>query len=121
MRDDDVGEALEVLDVERGPDVDAGREQLLARPASAWDARLSGALVWASSSTTISVGLALEGRVEVELGDRPAAIFDRGRRGRTSSPSSSAVGLGAPMGLDEADDDVDPVLLEASRARASIA
>ena len=54
---DDVGEAFEMLDVERGPDVDAGGAAAPGHPASASGCRLSGALVWASSSTTISLGL----------------------------------------------------------------
>ena len=54
---DDVVQALEVLDVDGRVDVDAGGEQLVARPDSASGWREPGALVCASSSTSSNAGL----------------------------------------------------------------
>ncbi len=85
---DDVVEALEVLDVERGVDVDAGVEQLLDVLPALGVARAGG----------VGVGqlvdqehrrLAGEGGVEVELAQRDAAVLDAARR-QDLQPSSSA-------------------------------
>ena len=77
--------------------------------------RLSGALVWASSSTTISFGLPLERRVDVELADGVAAVVDHAARQDLESLEESAR-LGAPVRFDEADDDVDALVLQPTRA-----
>ena len=109
---DDVVEALDVLDVERGVDVDAGGEQLLDIEIALGMAA-SGALVCASSSTSTSFGPAREDRVEIHLLENVILVLDtaarndfetlratpRFRRGRwvsttpttTSMPSTRAV------------------------------
>ena len=60
-------------------------------------------------------GLASERRVEVEFRDGAAAIFDHAPR-QDFEPLDERAGFRATVRFDEADDDVDPLLLEAARA-----
>ncbi len=78
--------------------------------------RLSGALVWASSSTTIRVGRALERRVDVEFLQLPPAIVDFFARQDFQAFEQSGC-FGASVGLDEADDDIDALGLQRARAQ----
>ena len=110
---DDVGEALEMLDVERRPDVDAGGEQLLdVLPALGMTAVRSvgvGELV-----DDDQLGLARQRRVEVEFLDRAAVILDLAPR-QDFEPFDERARLGAAMRLDEPDDDIDAFVLQAPR------
>ena len=71
----------------------------------AW--REPGALVWASSSTRSSAGWRARARVEIELLERPCRGSRARWRGRTLQPLEQAGRLGAAVGLDDADDDVE--------------
>ena len=105
---DDVVEALDVLDVERRVDVDAGVEQL-EHVLPALGVARAGRVGVRELVDEEQRRLARERGVEVELlelrarGTRPAA------RGSSSRPSEQRRGLGAAVGLDDADDDVDAV------------
>ena len=101
-----------MLDVERRPDVDAGRAQLLHV--------LPALRVAAFRRVCVSefvdddqFWLARERRVDVEFRDRSAAIFDDAPR-QHLEPLDERARLGAPVRLDEANDDVDALLLEAA-------
>ena len=106
---DDVVEAFDVLDIERGPDVDAGREQVEhVEMALGVAAALAGVVGLVAVGEFVDQGqrrAAGEQGVEVHLlaGDagagEPAAgeDFETGEQG---------CGVGAAMGLDDAADDV---------------
>ena len=101
----DVVEALDVLNVDRGIDVDAGGEQLLdvlppLGVARAGDVRV-GQLVDQQEG-----GAARQGAVEVELLEDGTAILDRPSRQHLQALEQPR-GLRAAVGLDEADDDVE--------------
>ena len=104
-----------MLDVERGPDVDAGGDQFLdvlpALGMAAFGRVGVGELV-----DDDQLGLALQRRVDVELLDGPAAIVDDPARQDLEALEQRA-GLRAAVGLDQADDDVDALGLEAARAQ----
>ncbi len=71
----DVVETLDMLDVDRGINIDAAREQLFdIKKRLGW--RLPGALVWASSSTRASCGCARDQRVDIHLLQHLVAIAD---------------------------------------------
>ena len=110
---DDVGKALEMLDVERRPHVDAGREKLLdILPALGMTAvrRIAvGELV-----DDDELGLARQRPVEIEFLDGAAAILDLAPR-QDFEPFDERAGLRAAMRFDEADDDVDAFFLQAPR------
>ena len=110
---DDVGEALEMLDVHRRPDVDAGRQQLLhVLPALGMPAfRCVGVGELVDDD---QLGLARQRRVDVEFGDGAAVVFENAAR-QDLEPLDERARFRAPVGLDEADDDVDAFLLEAAR------
>ena len=111
---DDVGEAFEMLDVERRPYVDAGVEQLLdVLPALGMAA--FGRVGVSELVDDDQLRLALERRVDVELADGVAAVVDHAARQNLESLEESAR-LGAPVRFDEADDDVDALVLQAARA-----
>ena len=93
---DDVVEALEVLDVEGGVDVDAGGQQLLD-VLPALGVAEPGALVWASSSTRIRAGLRARAASRSNSLERDAAVLDV-RGGRISRPSRRASVSGRPWG-----------------------
>ncbi len=113
---DDVGEALDVLDVERGPDVDVGVEQFL-NVLPALGVAAVGRVGVGELVDDDELGLARKRGVEVEFFYLLAAIVHHAAR-QDLEPFEQRGGLGAPVRLDEADDDVDPILL---LARASIA
>ena len=102
---DDVVQALEMLDVQRRVDVDPGGEQLLdVLPA-----------LGVTGAGGVGVGqlvdedegrAAGEGRVEVELAERGAAVLDRARR-QPLEPGEERLRLGPAVRLDPADDHVD--------------
>ena len=102
---DDVVEGLEVLDVDRRDDVDAGVEQLVDVLPALLVAASPGTLVWASSSTSATVGRAGEDGVEVHLLERRAPVLDRAA-GDDLEVAELVGGVGPAVGLDEADDDV---------------
>src|SRR5262249_3795466 len=101
---DDVVEALEVLDVERGVDVDAGVEQLLDVVPALGVARAFDVAVRELVDDDDG-GAALESRVEVEFPERGAAVIDLALR-QYLEPVEERGGVGASVGLDRADDDV---------------
>src|SRR5208337_5412471 len=85
----DVGEALEVLDVERRPHVDAGGEQLLdVLPALGMAA--FGSVGVSELVDDDQLGPARERRIDVELADRVAAILDHAARQNLESLEESA-------------------------------
>ena len=102
---DDVVQALEVLDVERGVDVDAGVEQLLDVVPALGMARAFDVGVRELVDQDDG-GVALQRRVEIELANLRAAVFDDPRR-QDFEPFEQRRGLGAAVGLDDADDDVE--------------
>ena len=102
---DDVVQALDVLDVERGEDVDPGGEQLrhvlmALDVAAALDVGV-GELV-----DDRELRLAPEQRVEVHLGEDAAAIHQAPPRQHLEAVQQG-LGLGAAVGLDHADHHVD--------------
>ena len=119
MRDlgDDVVEALDVLDIDGGVDVDAAAEQLL--------------------DVEVSLGMAAAGRVGVgELVDQrdlraagdhgveihllePLPFIFEALAGNGLEPVEQSLGLLAPVGLDDADHDVVAVLLSARAPAAA--
>ncbi|HVV82621.1 MAG TPA: hypothetical protein VHE35_06055 [Kofleriaceae bacterium] len=110
---DDVAEALDVLDVERRVDVDAGVEQI--------DDVLPPLEVAAAGR--VGVGqlvdedqrrLAGERRLEVELVELDAAVGERAAR-QHLEPLEQGLRLAAAVGLDDADHDVDAVGLQPPR------
>ena len=110
---DDVVEALEVLDVDRRVDVDAGVEQLL-------DVLLA-ALVAAAGDVAVGEFVdqrhprpAREQGVEVELLERRGPC-SRAPARQDLEPFEQRLGLGAAVGLDDADHHVD-ALARAARA-----
>ena len=117
---DDVVQALDVLDVERRVDVDAGVEQLVDVLPALRVARAGGVGVGQLVDQD-ERGPAREGGVEVELLRRGAAVLDELRGGRISSPTSSASVSARPCGLDVADDDVHARRPAAARAASSMA
>jgi hypothetical protein len=108
---DDIGEALEMLDVERRPHVDARVEQLLnVLPALGMAA--VGRVGVGELVDDDQLGLALESGVEIELLERAPAIFNPAPRQDFEALDKRAR-LGAAMSLDEPNDDVDALLFEA--------
>ena len=109
----DVGEALEMLDIERRPYVDAGREKLLdVLPALGMAAvRRIGMGEFVDDD---QFGLASQRRVEVEFLDRAAVVLDLAPR-QDFEPLDERARLSAAMRFDEPDDDVDSFLLQAPR------
>ena len=104
---DDVVEALDVLDVEGGIDVDAVGEELL-------DVEVA---LRVAAPRRVGVGELVDQRelrparqeaVEVHLLERPALIVDALAR-QDGQAVEQRLGLLAAVGLDHADDDVDPV------------
>ena len=102
---DDVVQALEVLDVERREDVDAGREQLLdVLPALRMArARRVGVRELVDEDQR---RMARERGVEIELAAACGPGSRASRGGSTVRPGEQRLGLRAAVRLDEADDDV---------------
>ncbi len=110
---DDVVQALEVLDVDRGVDVDAGLEQLLD----------VGVALGVTAALDVGVrelvdqhdrGTARQDGVEVHLVERLLAVLD-GPLGDDLETLEERLGLGSAMGLDHPDDDVDALALPLTR------
>ena len=102
---DDVVQALEVLDVHRRVDVDPGVEQLLDVLPALRVAR-AGRVGVRELVDDDQAGFAREGGVEVELLQLDAAVRDALAR-QDLEPLEQRRGLLPPVGLDQADDDVD--------------
>ena len=110
----DVVEALDVLDVDRGVDVDAGVEQLLDV--------LVAALVAAAGHVAVrqlvddrDARLAREQGIEIELGELPVLVGDVA--GAAAPPGRRAgLGFDAAVGFDQADDHVDVLPPQLARA-----
>src|ERR1019366_1165691 len=107
---DEVVEAFQVLDVERPDDVDAGIEQL--------EHVLVAALVVTVRRVRVGklvdqrdFGRALENLVEAHLFDDDATILDLAQRYHFQVVNQRGR-IGATMGFDESDDDVDATLFE---------
>ena len=114
---DDVGEAFEMLDVERRPDVDAGVEQFLdVLPALGMAA--VGRVGVGEFVDDDELGLARQRRVDVELLDLlrrdSRCLGAAGSRGLRAAPAVSR----AAVGFDQADDHVAALAL-AARGRAA--
>ena len=117
---DEVVEALHVLDVERRVDVDAGVAAAPRRPASAWR----------GAARRVGVGQLVEQQQPRACGAAPRRGRTRAARRRDTRPSARRQpleafgerrGLGAAVGLDPADDDVDALRRGAARAASSMA
>ena len=112
---DDVGEAFEMLDIERRPDIDARVEQffdiLPALRMPAFGRVGVGELV-----DDDELGPAFQRGVEVEFLDLAPCIVDDAAR-QDFEAAQSAPRVGAPVRLDEADDDIDAFLPQQLRAR----
>ena len=110
---DDVGEALEMLDIERRPNIDSGREKLLdVLPALGMAAfRRVGVGEFVDDD---QLGLARQRGVEIEFLDRAAAILDLAPR-QDFQPLDQRAGFGAAVRFDEPDDDVDAFFFQAPR------
>ena len=102
---DHVVQAFDVLDVQRGIDVDAGGEQLLdvhvALGMAA--ARRVGVRQFVDQR---ELRAARQQRVEIHLRQRAPAIFDRTARDDLQAVEQR-LGFAPAVGLDHADDDID--------------
>ena len=103
---DDVVERLEMLDVDRGDHVDALVEQLHDVFPAFPMPRARARCVCASSSTIATSGCRRDHRVDVHLLERHAAVLDLLAR-HDLEVADLRLGLGAPVRLDESDDDID--------------
>jgi hypothetical protein len=102
---DDVVQALDVLDVERGEDVDPGREQL-RHVLMALDVAAALDVGMRELVDDGELRLAPEQRVEVHLGEDAAAIHQAPPR-QDLETAQQGLGLGAPVRFDHTDHDVD--------------
>ena len=104
---DHIGETLEMLDVERGPDVDAGLEQFLdiLPPLRVAAVRRVGVGEFVDDD---QLGLARQRRVYVEFLDDLAAIIDFSTR-KNLQVLGERLRLLASMGFDETDEDIDAI------------
>ncbi len=114
LADDDVGdllndvvEAFEVLHVERRVHIDAGIEEIGGVLPSLGVAAAGRVRVRQFVHEDES-RLARQRRFEVELAQLRAAVFHEARRQNFES-LEERLGLGAPMGFDDPDDDVQPL------------
>ena len=105
-RRDDVVQRFEMLHVDGGDDVDAVVEQLASRPPSACGARRPGRWCARARRRSRPAGARAMTRVDVHLLERDAAILDAPSR-HDLEVADLCLGLGAPVRLDESDDDVD--------------
>ena len=112
---DDVVEALEMLDVHRRVDVDAGVQELLDVLPALGVAR-TGRVGVGELVDDDQAGFAREGGVEVELLQLHAAVGDALAR-QDLQPLEERRGLLPPVGLDQADDDVDALVALLARGR----
>ena len=102
---DRVRDRVEMLDVAGADDVDARHRAGRRRPPSASSAAEPGAFVWASSSTSATVGRAGEDGIGVHLLDDDAAVLDAPTRDDLE-PVEELLGLRPAVRLDEPDDEV---------------
>ena len=113
---DHFGEAFDMLDIERRPHVQPGVEQFLdilpALGVAAFRRIGMGEFVHHDQG-----GPALQRRVDVEFLQFPPAIVDFFSRQDFLAFQQSG-GFRAPVGLDEADDDIEALGLYAPRARS---
>ena len=105
---DHVDQAFQVLDVQGGPDVDPGDEQFLhvLPPLGMARAGSVGVGVFVDQQ---QLGLAAQRRVDVELHQLAAAVFDRAA-GQHLKPAGQGLGVLAAVGLDHAHDHIDALL-----------
>ncbi len=101
---DDVVQALEVLDIERGEDVDATRQQLLDvlppfRMSRSGDVRVRQLVDQDQRRTTP------DRRIEIELAQLAALVVDLGER-QDLDALQQRLGFLAPVGLDDPDNDI---------------
>ncbi len=101
---DDVVEALQVLDIDRCPDVDAGLQQLLdvLKALGVAGARGIGVGQLVHQDQARFAG---QGAVQVELLERPAAVAE-GLERQDRQPLQQLLGLFPAVGLGDADEDV---------------
>ncbi len=112
---DDIVEALEVLHVDCGVDIDAGREQLLDILPAFWMARSRN--VGMRQLVDQEHGRSTpEGRIEVEFPERSAGVSDRFER-KDLQPFEQGRRLAPFMGLDDPHHHIEPLLTQLSRGR----
>ena len=104
---DDVVEALDVLDVDGGVDVDAGGQQLLHVEVALGVAAFGGVGVGEFVDED-EFRVAGEDGVEIHLLEHPTLVVDLAPRDHLEAAHQRS-GLGAAVGLDDADHDVDAV------------
>ena len=109
MLRDHVVQAFDMLDVQRGVDVDAGRQQLLDIQVALGMAA-AGRVGVRQLVDQHQRGPALQDGVEVHLRQHPALVVTCASRDRLE-PFAAGLGLDAAMGLDHADHDVHAVAL----------
>ena len=104
---DDVVDALDMLDVERGEDVDAGGDQL-------FDVEIA---LGVAASGRVGVGqfvdqnelrAPLQDRVDIHLGEAMTLVVNL-VPGDDFEPGEQGLGLAAAVGFDNTDDDIDPL------------
>ncbi len=107
---DDFVQAFEVLDIERGNDVDAGLENFLDILIALRIAAAGGVGVGQFVDQR-DRGVALEHFVDIHFFERHAAIFDVPVRNPLQLAELSD-GFGAAVGFDKTDDDIDPLFAQ---------
>ncbi len=93
----------------RRVDVDAGALQFLDVLPALGMARARDGLLCASSSTSSRCGRRASATVEIEFGQRDAAMFELQRR-QDFQALEQGFGVGAAVQFDIADDDIDAVV-----------
>ena len=106
-----VVKALEVLDVQGADDVDSRVQQVFDILVAFRVAR-AGALVWASSSTRQMVGRRAK-IASTSISRSVTPRYSTTRGGDDLEVADLLLGLGATVGFDQADDDVDPLCFQA--------
>ena len=104
---DDVVQALDMLDVERREDIDAGRDQLLDIEIALGMAAFRCVAV-RQLVDQHKLRAALEDRVEVHFGEAMAFVVDLAA-GNDFEAGEQRLGLPPAMGFDNADNDIDPL------------
>ena len=104
---DDVVQALDMLDIERRKNVDAGGDHLLDIEI-ALGMPAAGSVGVGEFVDQNQLGTALEDRVEIHLGQQMALVLDLLPRDHLEA-FEQCLGLPSAMSLDDADDDVDAV------------
>ena len=94
-----------MLDVDGGPDIDAGGEQVFNVLPALWVARARHVGVRQFIDED-ECGLSRQRGIEIKLGQRAALVFDLAS-GKVFEVGDQRGGFGAAVGFDQADDGVD--------------